>query len=90
MSRSSVDRRAGVLALFALLFILIGLAMALLPMEWIEERFDVEPDGGNGSLELLLTLIPIGIGVTLGVLAALRWRARSRASTSVEVASDQS
>ena len=90
MSRSMVDRRTAILAVLALLFILIGLAMALLPLEWSEERCDAEPDGGNGSIELLLALIPLGLGIAIGVLAALRWRSRSRASASVEVAGGQS
>jgi hypothetical protein len=38
-------------------------------MDWIERWFGMSPDGGDGSLELLLTLIALTI-VAIGVLAA--------------------
>jgi hypothetical protein len=43
-----------------------------LPKQWIEERFGVEPDGGNGAIELFLTLVPIGMGMTLLLTLAAR------------------
>jgi len=38
-------------------------------MDFIERIFDISPDGGDGTFELLLFLIPI-----LGVLAVIYWR----------------
>lgn len=42
-------------------------------MDFIERVFGVSPDGGSGSLEALLFLIPIA-----GILALAMWRARVR------------
>lgn len=44
-------------------------------MDWIERWFGVSPDGGDGSLELLLTLTALAI-VAIAILAASP-RARS-------------
>ena len=76
MSHTNADRRTKQLAALAVLFVSIGLAVALLPMHWVESQLHVEPDGGDGSFELLLALAPVGIGLALGAIAALRWRAR--------------
>ena len=38
-------------------------------MSFIEHIFGVSPDGGTGSLELLLILVPL-----VAVTALLRWR----------------
>jgi hypothetical protein len=43
-------------------------------MQFIESLFGVAPDGGSGTLELLLFLIPLA-----GILALRAWR-RSRSS----------
>ncbi len=51
--------------------VMAGLGFAILPKAWIEERFGFEPDGGNGALELLLTAIPIAIGVVLVAAAVV-------------------
>ena len=56
--------------------VMVGLGLAILPKAWVEERFGFEPDGGNGVLELLLTAIPIMIGVVL-LAAALVGRGGS-------------
>jgi uncharacterized membrane protein YcjF (UPF0283 family) len=53
------------------LLVIVGLAVALLSKEWIEETFGFEPDGGNGLLELALSLVPIAIGVWLLLNVAL-------------------
>jgi hypothetical protein len=45
--------------------IVLGCAFALLPEQWIEERFGFEPDGGNGFIELLLAMVPILVGLTM-------------------------
>jgi hypothetical protein len=41
-------------------------------MDFIEKLFGIAPDGGDGSLELLLFLLPI-----VGLIALAAWR-RSR------------
>jgi hypothetical protein len=41
-------------------------------MDFIEKLFGIAPDGGDGSLELLLFLLPIA-----GIIAIAAWR-RSR------------
>jgi hypothetical protein len=73
-----MSNRARVIAGSAL--VLLGLLFALLPKEWIEERFGFEPDAGNGLVELALIVIPVVIGAALliGVLLA---RAASRGGT---------
>jgi hypothetical protein len=38
-------------------------------MNWIEQWLGIAPDGGNGTLELLMLLIPLSA-------AALLWRMR--------------
>jgi hypothetical protein len=61
-------------------FILFGLLMAALPETWIEEAVGFEPDGGNGTLEFTLVLVPIAIGIALAVhRLALRHRLLSPA-----------
>ncbi len=44
-------------------------------MDWIERWFGVSPDGGDGSLELLLTLVAIVV-MAVAILA-VNARARS-------------
>lgn len=45
-------------------------------MDWIERWFDLSPDGGDGTFELLLTLLAV-TAVLAGVLAFNR-RVRAR------------
>ena len=48
----------------------------LLGPEWIESLTGLEPDGGNGILELLVIALPIIAGIGLGLLGHnLRQRA---------------
>jgi hypothetical protein len=42
-------------------------------MDFIERIFGIAPDGGSGSLEVLLFVIPVA-----GVLALREWRKRAR------------
>lgn len=46
-------------------------------MDWIERTLHVSPDGGNGSIELLIFLV-LSLVVFLAVTGALRLRARRR------------
>ena len=53
--------------------------LAALPMDWIEEVFGVEPDGGNGLLEF----VPIVVLAVAAVVLCLRVaRARRRPDVS--------
>jgi apolipoprotein N-acyltransferase len=56
--------------------VLAGVLFAALPKDWIEETFGVEPDAGNGLLELALVVVPIVLGVALAVRVWLAVRAR--------------
>jgi hypothetical protein len=42
-------------------------------MDFIEKLLGIAPDGGDGSLEFLLFLIPVA-----GIIAIAAWRRRSR------------
>lgn len=57
------------------LLIAVGIVLAALPKDWLEERFAVEPDAGNGLVELLLFLVPVVVGAAL---VARGWVARRR------------
>lgn len=39
------------------------------PIDWIERIFHVNPDGGNGSVEML-----IGAGILVALLVIVGWR----------------
>ena len=54
----------------------VGVLFAFLPQDWIEERFGIDPDAGNGSIERLLVAIPLAIGVALAVSAIVSYRRR--------------
>lgn len=57
------------------ILVAIGILLAALPKDWLEERFAVEPDAGNGLVELLLFVVPMVVGA---VLIARGWVARRR------------
>ncbi len=48
-------------------------------MEWIEELFDISPDGGSGSLEALIVAAVgiVVIGALVGTRSTLRRTRRS-------------
>jgi len=51
---------------------IVGAALALLTLvwpEWIEAIFGVEPDGGNGSLEWIIAVGFLVVGLGMGLLA---------------------
>jgi hypothetical protein len=51
--------------------IAVGVLFAVLPQDWIEARFGIDPDAGNGSLERLLVAVPLAIGLALAVSASV-------------------
>jgi hypothetical protein len=56
------------------LLIIISVLLAVLPQDWIEETFGVEPDAGSGALELALVLVPAALGLSLVASAYLSHR----------------
>ena len=57
------------------ILLVVGILAAALPKDWLETTFGVEPDAGNGFVELLLVLVPIVLGAAL---IARGWRAPQR------------
>ena len=57
------------------ILIAMGIVLAALPKDWLEERFAVEPDAGNGLVELLFLLVPVVVGAAL---IGRGWVARRR------------
>ena len=47
------------------LLLVAGVLLAVLPKDWIEESFGVDPDAGSGVLELAFVLVPIVAGLIL-------------------------
>jgi hypothetical protein len=45
--------------------------------DWIEEVFQIDPDGGNGSLEWLIVIVFIVATVLFGMMARAELRART-------------
>ena len=55
------------------ILVVVGILFAALPKDWLEETFAIEPDAGNGFVELLIVVVPIVIGGALiarGVVAS--------------------
>ena len=53
-----------------------GVLLALLPERWFERATGFEPDGGDGSMELLIPGAFFGVGIALLAIAlvTVRWR----------------
>jgi hypothetical protein len=60
---------AGLAALTAILFV-----VTLISREWIEAIFNVDPDGGDGSLEWAIVAALFATSLTLSLLARAEWR----------------
>ena len=48
---------------------------------WIERLWEVEPDGGDGSLEWALVGVLTVVTITLSVVARVEWTRGSRLTT---------
>ena len=60
------------------ILVALGILFAALPKDWLEERFAIEPDAGNGAVELLLVLVPILLGAAVIARAWLVGRRDAR------------
>lgn len=61
------------------LLLVVGVTLSLLPRDWIEETFAVDPDAGSGAVEALIDAVPIILGLgLLAVAFGLRARRRSK------------
>jgi hypothetical protein len=56
------------------------LVLTLVTAEWIEAVFGVEPDGGDGSAELLITAALLAITTVLSLLTFREGRRRMSAA----------
>lgn len=63
-----------------------GVLFAILPQDWIEERFGIDPDAGNGSIERWLVGVPLAIGLSLAISAIVSFLKTRRSSTSSRIA----
>jgi hypothetical protein len=67
--------------LLAIALIVLAVALLALGREWIERYAGVEPDGGDGTLEIAIVIVPLVAGALLlggrRVFAAVRRRARA-------------
>ena len=61
-----------------------GIMFGFLPRTWIELRFGVDPDGGSGLFEFLITALPIVIGFGLAIRRITLYR-DMKAQTAEEV-----
>jgi len=60
------------------LLVAIGILLAAVPKDWLEERFAIEPDAGNGLVELLLVSVPVVVGAALIARGWVAWRRDAR------------
>jgi hypothetical protein len=56
--------------------------LSLFSREWIEVVFGVDPDGGDGSLELVLTILPLAVAVVSSWFARREYLTGSRQAPS--------
>jgi hypothetical protein len=62
---ATVTRLNRIKTLLGGLLVLTGVLLAVLPKDWLEETFGLEPDAGSGVLELAIVLVPITAGIVL-------------------------
>jgi hypothetical protein len=60
-----MSRAARIQLAIGVILVIAGILFAALPKDWMEESLGVEPDGGNGFVELLLFVVPVVVGVIL-------------------------
>ena len=80
-----MQRSYRLVLLVGMALIAVGALIGLLPKDWIEEVFRLEPDAGNGALELVLTVAPLIAGVALCAWALIGRQRASRGSSRFRV-----
>ncbi len=80
-----MSRANWIKATVAALLVLVGVLFAVLPKDWIEETFGVEPDAGSGVLEVAFVLVPVALGLLLGASVFVSHR-NQRAAREAEAA----
>lgn len=53
--------------------VLVGVLLALQPLDWIEQRYDVDPDADSGVLEFIVSAALVTAGA---ILVGSVWWAR--------------
>ena len=71
-----MTRAQRIVAIIGGLLALAGVLLAVLPKDWIEESFGVEPDAGNGLVELTIVVVPVVLGAALAARVGIAVRAR--------------
>jgi hypothetical protein len=67
-----------------------GIMFGFLPRTWIELRFGVDPDGGSGLFEFLITALPIAVGLGLAIRRITLYRnMTSQATEKVDVVGEK-
>lgn len=61
-------------AVSAALLSAVAISLSFLPLHWIEWRFNIDPDGGSGLVELLLVVIPLIGAAAIAVYIFRPWR----------------
>ena len=61
----------------AVLAVLLAVVTIVWP-DWIELVFGIEPDEGNGSLEVMITVGAVGLAIAFSLLAGFEWRSRAK------------
>jgi hypothetical protein len=65
--------RAWIVTVLSVASLAMLVATAVAP-DWIERVFGAEPDGRNGSAEVIATLALVAVTVTSGLVAVAAWR----------------
>ena len=52
--------------------------MTLIWPEWMEAVFGLDPDRGDGSLELTIAILLLGFAITVSLCARREWRIEKR------------
>ena len=73
-----MDRRGRVSIAIGVILVVVGILVAALPKDWVEQTLGFEPDGGNGFVELLMVLAPIVVGAVLIARGVVSQRRETR------------
>ena len=80
------NRRAIWQFILGAVLVVLGAGYAVLPKDWIEQALHLDPDGGNGLVEVLVPLALVAAGTALGLRAILGRRIAGRTANADPVA----